>query len=158
MDSLLEGPRRALYRARRDSSTWPEFAFDAGPAGDRNASARYGLLLALQYDRRPGDLPLLRFVLRQQIDWYRELVANYFPTVFFLAGLLVAEHRRVEDVWLHWEAKELSFDAALGYRDQLLLTPGIAAVREATASDDRLSAHLARVRWTDADVDAWLAD
>lgn len=160
-ERLLELPRQALARARRDPSTWAEFAFR--PESARNGAARYGLVLALQYDRRAADLALLRFVLRQQIAWCRERTLGYFPTILFQAGLLVAEHRRVEDVWLHWEAKELSFDTALGYRDHLLLTPGVTTVRDAVArasepARDRLLDHLTRSRWTDTDVDVWLAE
>ncbi|WP_328614091.1 hypothetical protein OHS18_38505 [Amycolatopsis sp. NBC_00355] len=166
-DRLLDRPREALDRARRDPACWAEFAYDSAPdeegrLTDRHRRARFGLLLALQYDRREADLPLLRFVLRQQIVHYRELVKHYLPADFLLAGLLVAEHRQVEDVWLHWEAKELSFDTALGYRDHLLLTPGVAKVREAVARStaparDRLLDHITRRPWTDADVDDWLA-
>ncbi|MCJ0873892.1 hypothetical protein [Streptomyces sp. AP-93] len=78
-----------------------------------------------------------------------------------LAGFLVAEHRQVEDLWLHWPAKNISFDTALGYNLYHLLTGGITAAVEAV----RVSAHpdrgrilsdITSERHTDAAVEQWL--
>jgi hypothetical protein len=162
-DRLLEQPRRALERARRDPSVWAEFTCHPEPGGDVHSRARFGLLLALQYDRRESDLALARFLLRQQIVHCREFSVGYLPDNLVRAGLLVAEHRQAEDVWLHWEAKDISFDTALGYRTQLLLTSGVATVRDVVMGStgpqrDRLLELLTQCRLTDADVETWLAD
>jgi hypothetical protein len=141
-DRLLAGPRRDLARAREDSSTWAQLAFapepvDAGRVIDRNRAARFGVLWAAQYDRRPADLPLLRFLLEQEIVRYRQTIAFGMGPDLELAGLLVAEHRHVQDVWLHWRAKQISFDTALGYHTHYLLTAGVAA----TVAEIQASSH-----------------
>ncbi len=173
-ERLLQAPRESLQRARRDRSAWEELAFAPAPAGqgqahDLNRAARFGVLLALQYDRRPDDLPLARFLLRQEITRYEETVPSGLAPDLELAGFLVCEHRQLDDVWLHWRAKNISFDTALGYRTPYLLTAGV----EATAEAVRASSHPDRERilheildtrnpdgtphFTDALVEEWLA-
>ncbi|WP_326564992.1 hypothetical protein VSH64_24410 [Amycolatopsis rhabdoformis] len=170
---LLEAPRRNLAHARRDESAWAGLEFvltrdEQGRAYDSNRAERFGVLRALQYDRRPQDLTLLRFLLRQEITRYRETVPWGLASDLELAGFLVAEHGRLEDVWLHWQAKEISFDTALGYRTHHLLTAGV----EATLQAVRSSSHPDRDRvlhkitdalnpdgtphFTDAVVQEWL--
>ncbi|MFB7167638.1 hypothetical protein [Streptomyces sp. NPDC056242] len=171
-ERLLRGPRRDLERARRDPETWHALAFAAERTGDgrvtdRNYAARFGVLWALQYDHRPQDLPLLRFLLQQQITFYREAVPWGLAPDLLLAGFLVAEQRRVEDLWLHWSAKNISFDTGLGYRIHHLLTGGVAAAVEAVRASghpdrDRLLGDIASdsepgsTRYTDTAVDEWL--
>ncbi|MEV6600767.1 hypothetical protein AB0M36_28550 [Actinoplanes sp. NPDC051346] len=165
-DRLLREPRIALERARRDQATWADLAYrgqgtDDGRLTDRNRAARFAVLWALQYDRRPHDLPLLRFLLQQQTMYYREAVPSGLAPDLTLAGFLVAEHRQVEDLWLHWAAKNLSFDTALGYHLYHLLTAGIAAstemVRTSSRPDrDRILGDITSARHTDAAVDEWL--
>ena len=144
---MLEAPRESLQRARRDRSTWEDLAFAPALAGqgqayDLNRAARFGVLWALQYDRRPDDLPLARFLLRQEIIRYEETVPSGLAPDLELAGFLVCEHRQLDDVWLHWRAKNISFDTALGYRTPYLLTAGV----EATAEAVRAGSHPDRER------------
>jgi hypothetical protein len=37
-------------------------------------------------------------------------------------------------VWLHWQAKNINFDTAMGYHLYHLLTPGLAATADAVRS------------------------
>ncbi|MFB7757013.1 hypothetical protein ACFC18_46715 [Streptomyces sp. NPDC056121] len=165
-DRLLCVPRRDLERARRDPETWPELAFLAehtakGSVIDRNKAARLGVLWALQYDRRPEDLELLRFLLQQEITFYQEVVPWGLASDLTLAGFLVAEQRQVEDLWLHWTAKNISFDTALGYHLYHLLTGGITAAVEAVRASahpdrGRILGDITSDRHTDAAVEQWL--
>jgi hypothetical protein len=166
-DRLLRGPRTALERARQDRATWADLAYSGvqvtgeGPVTDRNSAARFAVLWALQYDRRPQDLPLLRFLLQQQTTYYREAVPSGMAPDLTLAGLLVAEHRQVEDLWLHWDAKNISFDTAMGYHLYHLLTAGTAASAEAVQASshpdrDRILGDITSARHTDAAVEEWL--
>ncbi|MFE7333190.1 hypothetical protein ACFU8W_52210 [Streptomyces sp. NPDC057565] len=80
-----------------------------------------------------------------------------------LAGFLVAEHRQVEDLWLHWTAKNISFDTALGYHLYHLLTGGIAATVEVVRASahperNRILKEIASSRHTDAAVEEWLEE
>lgn len=132
-ERLLQALRRDLERARQDPGTWADLAFraartDEGRVLDRNRKARFKVLWALQYDRHDRDLQLLRFLLQQQINYYREAVPWGVSPDLTLAGFLVSERCQVQDVWLHWEAKNISFDTALGYSIFHLLTPGVAAL------------------------------
>jgi hypothetical protein len=164
---LLQAPRRDLDRARRDPATWAELACAAGRdaggrAFDRNRAARFGVIWALQYDRRDQDLPLLRFLLREHVAYYRDVVPSGLAPDLPLAGFLLAERRHAEDIWLHWQAKSISFDTALGYHLFHLLTPGVtaavAAVRASTHTDrDRILGSIDPARHTDAAVEEWLA-
>lgn len=165
-ERLLETVRRDLDLVRRSPDAWAHLAFAPTPESegritDRNRAARFKVLLALQYDRADRDLPLLRFLLQQQITYYREAVPWGLADDLTLAGFLVAEHKQVQDVWLHWAAKSISFDTALGYSIFHLLTPGVEVVLDVV----RASAHHARERilhsvgsdHTDVAVQEWLA-
>jgi hypothetical protein len=166
-DRLLRGPRTALDRARRDQAAWADLAYSGvqeageGHVTDRNRAARFAVLWALQYDHRPHDLPLLRFLLQQQTTYYRKAVPSGMAPDLTLAGFLVAEHRQVEDLWLHWDAKNISFDTAMGYHLYHLLTAGIAASTEAVEGSshpdrDRILRDITSTRHTDAAVEEWL--
>ena len=164
-DRLLREPRAALERARRDPATWTSLSFRGQDTGeghvrDHNQAARFGVLSALQYDRRRQDLPLLRFLLSEETAFYRQ-GAWGMGSDLTLAGFLVAEHRQVEDLWLHWTAKNISFDTALGYHLYHLLTGGVAAaietVRASSHPDrDRILGKITAGCHTDAVVDEWL--
>ncbi|MFD9033255.1 hypothetical protein ACFVZW_19195 [Streptomyces sp. NPDC059567] len=91
-DVVLGPGREALERLR------------SGDPGARQEAAadpvlRAGVVRAAWYDRRDGDLPLLRFLLEhentERTEWFRERR---------LAALLVAAHGRAEDVPLLREA------------------------------------------------------
>ena len=74
---------------------------------------------------------------------------------------MAANNRQVEDVWLHWEAKNISFDTALGYHLFHLLTPGVAATIDAARATshpdrDRVLGDINPGRHTDAAVEEWL--
>jgi hypothetical protein len=165
-ERLLRGPRRDLEQARHDPATWTGLAYLPGQNAvgrpvDRNRAARFRVLWALQYDRRPQDLALLRFLLQEQIAYYRQAVRAGLAPDLPLAGFLVAEHRQAEDVWLHWQANSINFDTALGYHLFHLLTPGVAAVvatvRASSHPDrDRILRVIDPARHTDAAVEEWL--
>ncbi|MCX4098573.1 hypothetical protein [Nocardia sp. alder85J] len=167
-DRILRAPRIALDRARQDPETWKDLAFHAEHGAgdrmtDRHRAARFAVLWALQYDRRPQDLPLLRFLLTQQTTYYREAVRMGMAPDLTLAGFLLAEHRQAEDLWLHWDAKNISFDTALGYHLYHLLTAGIATATEEVRAGshpdrDRILHDITATRHTDAAVEEWLTE
>ncbi|MET8955525.1 hypothetical protein ACWEO4_45695 [Streptomyces sp. NPDC004393] len=64
-------------------------------------------------------------------------------------------------MWLHWDAKNISFDTALGYHLYHLLTAGIAAATEVVRASshperDRILGDITSARHTDAAVEKWL--
>ncbi|MFJ1749342.1 hypothetical protein ACIOJD_24320 [Streptomyces sp. NPDC088116] len=85
-DIVLGPGREALERMRSgDHGAWEEAAADR--------TLRAGVLRAARYDRRDGDLPLLRFLLEHEsatrTEWYEERR---------LAAALVASHGQDRDV------------------------------------------------------------
>lgn len=139
-EAILARPRARLREVRADPTTW-DGTFD------------YGLLLAMRFDG--AEPPLARRMLRAVIEYHREHVPAGLSPDLVRAGLVVAEHGAVEDVWLHWEAAELAAD----YRP-MLAAAGLAATRAyVTASQHpdrrRVAAALAGLR--EAEVTDWLA-
>ncbi|MFJ8043546.1 hypothetical protein ACIRBX_23910 [Kitasatospora sp. NPDC096147] len=129
---MTEAERNALTRMRGSADAWPETAYERatdpeGYAYDRNAVRRAQVLWALQYDRRPEDLELVRWLAGQEAVCRREAPFQGLGEEATLAGLLLAEFRRVEDVWLHWEIKRANFDTWCGYDLQALCAAGVAA-------------------------------
>lgn len=95
---LLQQSHRDLDAARADRSTWLRLAFtpqhtDDERITDGHYAARFSVLWAAQYDRQDQDLPLLRFLLEQEITRYRQTAPLGLAPDLELAGLLVAEHR-----------------------------------------------------------------
>ncbi|WP_307872949.1 hypothetical protein [Paractinoplanes ovalisporus] len=119
-------------RYRESPDLWAELCYekatgDDGYDYDRNAVRRAQVLWSLQYDRRPQDLPLLRWLARQEAVCRREAPFQGLTDQITLAGALVAEHRQVEDVWLQWEIKRANFDTWCGYDGEHLLAAGVRA-------------------------------
>ena len=156
---------------RQSVSAWPQIRYEpvtdaGGELADRNAVRRAGVLWALQYDRRPEDLPLLRLLVEQEARCRRDAPFQGLGDAAELAGHLLSEHRDVSDVWLHWEMKRANFDTWCGYDREHLLAAGvadtIAFVRDADHPDraDVLAALVderGEPRVTEAELDEWFA-
>ncbi|WP_174552047.1 hypothetical protein [Nocardia sienata] len=141
---MMEAARCELERMRGSSGVWQELRYERatdadGDDCDRNAVRRAKVLWASQYDRRPDDLPLIRWLAEQEA-WCRcEAPFQGLSEETELAGFLLAEHRQVEDVWLHWEIKRANFDTFCGYDLEYLFAAGvqttIAFVRDSGHAD-----------------------
>ncbi len=124
-----ESPQR-LARLRSDLDAWPEVACadttnDEGYWTDAHAATRYGVLLALQYDLRPKDQDLVRFLFQQEaLRHRREPFEGLFPALQ-LAGFLLANYGQVEHVWDFAQAKLANFDTYCGFDLQYLVSAGI---------------------------------
>lgn len=111
---------------RESADAWQELRYEAGAdGGDANEVPRAELLWALQYERRPDDLPLLRFLAEQEALCRRHAPFQGLGEQTALAGFLLAEHRRVEDVWRQYEIKRANFDTLLGYDVEHVLAAGV---------------------------------
>lgn len=87
--------------------------------------------------RLPGlvDVDFARFLLTQETRWHGH--AWGFSHSIELAAILVAEHRRVQDVWLLWEAVARSFDTWGGFQPHsLLFAAGTARAIEYVSTSD----------------------
>ncbi|WP_282776430.1 MULTISPECIES: hypothetical protein [unclassified Nocardia] len=129
---VMEAARYELARMRGSAGVWRELRYERATGADgydcdRNAVRRATVLWALQYDRGPDDLPLIRWVAEQEARCRREAPFQGLSEETDLAGLLLAEYRRVEDVWLHWEIKRANFDTWCGYDREYLCAAGVRA-------------------------------
>jgi hypothetical protein len=127
---VMEAARRDLARMRESEAAWQELRHEPstgadGHAWDANETRRAKVLWALQYDRRPGDLPLLRFLAEQEALCRRHAPFQGLGEQAALAGFLLARHRRVEDVWRQYEIKRANFDTLLGYDVEHVLAAGV---------------------------------
>lgn len=119
-----------LTRCREDSNAWTEAACgeaidNEGKWTDPNATRRYALLLALQYDLRPEDCALARYLFEQEtLRHRREPFQGLYPALR-LAGYLLSTYRIVENVWAFAEAKLANFDTYAGFDREHLVSAGI---------------------------------
>ncbi|UUV34732.1 hypothetical protein NQK81_15200 [Amycolatopsis roodepoortensis] len=136
---MMESASRELERMRESPDAWQEVRYERAKDGDANAVRRAKVLWALQYDRRPGDLPLVRWLAGQEAVCRHEAPFQGLSEEAELAGFLLAEYRQVEDVWLHWEIKVANFDTWCGYDQEHLFAAGvrrtIAFVRDSGHAD-----------------------
>ncbi|WP_394620829.1 hypothetical protein JNUCC0626_17520 [Lentzea sp. JNUCC 0626] len=107
--------------------------FERGPDGeDVNEAARGEVL-----DRATtsGDLSLLRFLVEQEA-LCRANSGGGLGEQAALAGFLLAEHRRPEDVWRHHALKRSNFDAGCAYDVEHLVAGGIEATKRYVEASD----------------------
>ncbi|MEU4163969.1 hypothetical protein [Actinoplanes sp. NPDC026670] len=113
---MIEAGRRELRRVRESAEAWPELRDDV---------RRATVLWALQYDRQPGDLALVRWLAAEEVRCRRSDGFQGLTDEAELAGFLLAEYRQVEDVWTQWELKRANFDTWCGYDVEHLFAAGV---------------------------------
>ncbi|SFF74844.1 hypothetical protein SAMN05421541_12078 [Actinoplanes philippinensis] len=116
---------------RETPEAWRELRYEKGAAADGydcdvNAVRRAQVLWALQYDRRAGDLALVRWLAEAEALCRREAPFQGLTEEAELAGFLLAEYRQVEDVWTQWELKRANFDTWCGYDIEHVVAAGVA--------------------------------
>ncbi|GAA3628092.1 hypothetical protein GCM10022267_13070 [Lentzea roselyniae] len=122
----MEAARRDLARMRESADAWQELRYERTADGrDANEVPRAKVLWALQYDRRPGDLSLLRFLAEQEALCRRHSPHQGLGEQAALAGFLLAEHRQAEDAWRQYEIKRANFDTLLGYDVEHVFAAGV---------------------------------
>ncbi|PXX54876.1 hypothetical protein DFR70_12217 [Nocardia tenerifensis] len=140
----MEAVRRELVRMRESPALWRELRYERARDGDgyvcdRNVARRAKVLWALQYDHRPEDVALVRWLAEQEACCRREAPFQGLSEETRLAGFLLADYRQVADVWLHWEIKRANFDTWAGYDLEHLFAAGVgetvAFVRESGHAD-----------------------
>ncbi|HEX8865599.1 MAG TPA: hypothetical protein VF821_08075 [Lentzea sp.] len=139
----MEDARRELARMRESTAAWQELEYKrAENAGDLhydvNEVHRAMVLWALQYDRRPEDLPLLRFLAEQEALCCRKAPLGGFGEQTVLAGFLLARHRQAEDVWLQYAIKLANFDTWFGYDGEHVFAAGFQATLDLVRASDHL--------------------
>ncbi|MFJ5231474.1 hypothetical protein ACIQBJ_16435 [Kitasatospora sp. NPDC088391] len=142
-----------------DPERWELLEFD-GRHDDRGLPVdiywedRQQVLEALILTPEPGVGDFARYLLAQETERHRHSWG--FCHSIELAALLVAEERRVEDVWLLWNAICRSFDTWCGLPHHLLLAAGVARTVEYVGSSehpqrDNLLGHLGQLNETGDD-------
>jgi hypothetical protein len=98
--------------------------FDNAQIDDQNAEFRASVLKMLSNDLSPGDRPLIRCLLEQEIASH-ENSWGIFESMR-LCGALLFLLAQMEDVGLLWEAKTANFDTMSGFDIQFLVGAGVA--------------------------------
>ncbi|KRD02331.1 hypothetical protein ASE41_34595 [Streptomyces sp. Root264] len=151
-----------------DPERWDLLRFEAahdasGLPVDRWWQDRRDVLDTLILTPGPVDHDFARFLLDQETRLHRHSWG--FSHTIEVAALLLAEHRRPDDVWHLWRAVLAGFDTWYGLPHRLLLAAGgttrtIAYVRgSGHEQQDNLLGHLEKLAVaTDDDVTALLAE
>lgn len=126
---VMESARHELQRMRESAEAWAELRYERATGADgydcdRNATRRATVLWALQYDRRPEDLALVRWLAEQEAVCRRKAPFQGLTETTELAGFLLAEYRQPEDVWLQFTIKRANFDTWCGYDREYLFAAG----------------------------------
>jgi hypothetical protein len=117
------------------TTAWQHLRYERGPDGeDTNEAARGEVLSTLHRGHTPEDLPLLRFLVEQEVLCRRN--SEGLGEQAALAGFLLAEHRQPEDVWRHFAIKRANFDAGCAYDVEHLLAAGVEATVEHVRASD----------------------
>ncbi|MFG2821904.1 hypothetical protein ACGFX4_21060 [Kitasatospora sp. NPDC048365] len=142
-----------------DPERWELLEFDGqhdddGLPVDIRWEDRQQVLEALILTPEPGIGDFARYLLVQETERHRHSWG--FGHSIELAALIVAEERRIEDVWLLWNAICRSFDTWCGLPHRLLLAAGAARTVEYVSSSkhpqrDNLLGHLGQMNETDDD-------
>lgn len=163
----MQQARRELARMRESAAAWQELEYRCAKDSedldhDVNEVRRAMVLWALQYDRRPEDLPLLRFLAEQEALCRRNAPLQGLGEQAELAGFLLAEHRQAEDVWRQYAIKRANFDTSCGYDREYVVAAGVRATLELVrASDhperDEVLQFLSETDLDDDDLREWAA-
>jgi|GEM_PF-4621652 len=119
-----------LMEYRHHPERWNELACHDGQDSegrwrDTHASARYRLLITLQYHHQIEDKNLVHFLFQQEVARHQqEPFQGYLPSLE-LATYLLALFPQVEHVWDFYAAKTANFDTYCGYSAIPLVSSGI---------------------------------
>jgi hypothetical protein len=145
-DELLDRGRELLRAARASRGTWTALLpkVEASGAGDVDLRERdrRQLAWALQYDRRDDDAELVRTLLEYEVGWREVAPRSGVGETMEILGWLVAQARRVEDVWLLARVKWATFETSYAFDREHLLCAGVAE----TIAFVRASTHVDRDR------------
>lgn len=96
-----------------------------GYSYDEHAVKRNQLLLAMQYDRNPGDLHLLKDMMQQEITMHENAPFQGIESSLRLVAWLLAKYRLPENAWLFIKAKRSNFDTHCGFDYEYIVSAGI---------------------------------
>lgn len=127
---MLDIYQTLLSRLRQDEKAWPEVAHQAvyradGRMDDPSYRSRYGVLLCLQYDLKEDDHALIRYLLAEETASRSNDPFQGESSALLLAASLLGAFRKVEDVWLMWDAKSANFDTFCAVDTRHLFAAGI---------------------------------
>ncbi|WP_130345031.1 hypothetical protein [Herbihabitans rhizosphaerae] len=148
---MMEAAAQALDRARRDQ----EWQWLDDPV------ARARVLWALRYDQRPEDEDLVRHLVGLAAKHCADDPDVGMGEEAELAGFLLAQYGRVEDVWVHYGLKMTNMDTGTSYDIGYVLAAGVAeTVAHVRASEhERRDELLERLDGVDqSEVDEFLAE
>jgi hypothetical protein len=127
---MSDPSRPDLLWWRDDRQRWNALAFVPSPddpaedsVNDVHADARAAVLKLLFADCGDADADFLVYLLAQETLMHQTGWA--LTESMGLAALLVAERRRLPDVFALWNAKNANFDTMFGLASELLFAAGV---------------------------------
>lgn len=165
---MAEDARVLLEECRSNTERWQALACADGTDAegywtDPQATLRYRVLLALQYDLQLSDDDLVAYLFDQEVRFHSKVPFQGLYASLDLAGYLLASFRNPQHVRRFWRATHANFDTYCGFDREYLLSAGIEPTlafvrrREEPEDTDVLTALLdgETPRYTAAELEAW---
>lgn len=127
---IIEPFLQKLNRLRQDESLIKDFLCvasknDEGYFVDINATNRYGILKALQYQQLPSDESIIVELFKAETERHRnEVFQGLFPALE-VCGYLLSQYKKPNYVELFLKAKDANFDTFCGFDRIYLISAGV---------------------------------
>ncbi|SCW68500.1 hypothetical protein SAMN04487970_102850 [Paenibacillus tianmuensis] len=114
--------RRNIDKIRSSRDLWKEFEYQDP---DVNYFKRYAAAVAIQYDWKPEDYDLIKFLMENEVESRIHDPYGGCGDSLTLISYLLAKFRRPENVWLFEKAKSANFDTHCAYFDECIFSAGV---------------------------------
>ncbi len=148
---------------RSDESSWASLAFAPTGEGstwkDENFPARFRVAISLQYDLRPSDLELLKYLVEQETMSHVHSPFQGLTESLQILGWLLAEERCVGNTPLFLRAKFANFDTYCGFDVEHVFSAGyeetVAFLREQAAEGSAEEEFLNNYKLSEHAIERW---
>ncbi|MGM1050543.1 MAG: hypothetical protein ACQEXX_31115 [Bacillota bacterium] len=114
--------RQNIEQIRNSRDLWTEFEYQDP---DINYIKRHAAAVALQYDWKPEDYDLIKFLMENEVESRIHDPYQGCGDSLTLISYLLAKFRRPENIWLFEKAKCANFDTYCGYFNEFIFSAGV---------------------------------
>ena len=155
-----------LSALRADKTCWSLLAFTPTGEGesweDENFRARFGATISLQYDLRPEDTELLRYIFEQETLYHEQSPYQGLTETLQVAGWLLAQQSQLDNMAHFIRAKFSNFDTNCGFSIMHVFSAGydktIAHLQELALAESVEEEILQRYDLSQEMVDQWFEE
>ncbi|MFW2178001.1 MULTISPECIES: hypothetical protein [unclassified Moraxella] len=169
--TLIKPYLEILNQIRNNAELLTDFIYKMGEKEDYsydvNASSRYGLFKALQYQQLQTDEPIIVTLFKAEIERHtNESYQGLFPALE-IGAYLLATYQRPQYVELFLQAKDANFDTFCGFDSLYLISAGLTETFDYIKNLDSdtqerfyyfVGASVAKSKFTPAQLSEWRAD